>query len=60
LVGRAARRFYTRRWQAIRIVYQGGPEILVPIGFTILEASRFAETFRGENEQERPGAADSR
>jgi len=42
LVGRAARRFYTRRWQAIRIVYQGGPEILVPIGFTILEASRFA------------------
>ena len=42
LLARAARRFYTRRWQAIRIVYQGGPDVHVPIGFTILEASRFA------------------
>ncbi len=43
LIARAGRRFYTRRWQAVRIVYQGGPEVLVPVGFTILEASRFAQ-----------------
>jgi adenylate cyclase len=43
LLARAARRFYVRRWRAIAITYQGGPEVRVPIGFSILEASRFAQ-----------------
>ncbi|HXJ82282.1 MAG TPA: adenylate/guanylate cyclase domain-containing protein [Candidatus Methylomirabilis sp.] len=41
LVARAARRFFVGRWRAIRITYQDGPEVRVPIGFSILEASRF-------------------
>src|SRR5207245_860822 len=43
LLARAGRRAYTRRWRAIRIRYPGGREVLVPIGFSILEASRFAQ-----------------
>ena len=43
LLARAGRRFYVRRWRAVRITYQGGPEVRVPIGFSILEASRFAQ-----------------
>jgi adenylate cyclase len=42
LLARAGRRFYIRRWRAIRIAYAGGGEICVPIGFSILEASRLA------------------
>ena len=42
LVARAGRRFYVRRWRAIGVAYQGGPEVRVPIGYSILEASRFA------------------
>ena len=42
LLARAGRRAYTRRWRAIRIRYPGGREVLVPTGFSILEASRFA------------------
>ena len=43
LLARAGRRFYVRRWRAIRITYPGGREIAVPAGFSILEASRFAQ-----------------
>jgi adenylate cyclase len=43
LLARAGRRFYVRRWRAIRIAYADGREILVPARFTILEASRFAQ-----------------
>ena len=43
LLARSARRFYTRRWRAIRVAYEGGREILVPIGYSILEASRFGQ-----------------
>jgi adenylate cyclase len=43
LVARAARRAYVRRWRAIRITYPGRREVLVPLGFSILEASRFAQ-----------------
>ena len=32
----------TRRRQGVRVTYPGGREVLVPAGFTILEASRFA------------------
>src|SRR5262245_58066359 len=42
LLARAGRRLYVRRWRAVRVAYQGGLEIRVPIGFSILEASRFA------------------
>src|SRR5512144_2430817 len=41
LAARAARE-RARRRQGIRVTYPGGREVLVPIGFTILEASRFA------------------
>jgi adenylate cyclase len=43
LLARAARRAYVRRWRAIRISYPGDREIFVPLGFSILEASRFAQ-----------------
>jgi len=43
LLARSARRFYTRRWRAIRVAYEGGREVLVPIGYSILEASRFGQ-----------------
>jgi adenylate cyclase len=41
LAARAVRE-YLRRRQGVRIAYPGGREVLVPAGFTILEASRFA------------------
>lgn len=37
-----AMREHIRRRQGVRIEYPGGREVLVPAGFTILEASRFA------------------
>ena len=42
LVARAARRYYVRRFRAVRVAYASGQDTLVPIGFSILEASRFA------------------
>lgn len=41
LAARAVRE-HIRRRQGVRIAYPGGREVLVPAGFTILEASRFA------------------
>jgi adenylate cyclase len=41
LAARAARE-RARRRQGVRVTYPGGREVLVPVGFTILEASRFA------------------
>jgi adenylate cyclase len=41
LAARATRE-HLRRRQGIRITYPDGREVLVPVGFTILEASRFA------------------
>jgi adenylate cyclase len=41
LAARAARE-RARRRQGVRVTYPGGREVLVPAGFTILEASRFA------------------
>jgi adenylate cyclase len=41
LAARAVRE-HIRRRQGLRIAYPGGREVLVPAGFTILEASRFA------------------
>jgi adenylate cyclase len=40
LAVRAARE-HVRRRQGVRVTYPGGREVLVPAGFTILEASRF-------------------
>ncbi len=37
-----AGREHVRRRQGVRVSYPGGREVLVPAGFTILEASRFA------------------
>lgn len=42
LVGRAVRYFYQRRAGAIRITYPGGQQVPVPVGFSILDASRTA------------------
>ena len=41
LAARAVRE-HIRRRQGLRVAYPGGREVLVPAGFTILEASRFA------------------
>jgi adenylate cyclase len=41
LAARAVREQFRRR-QGVRITYPDGREVLVPVGFTILEASRFA------------------
>jgi adenylate cyclase len=41
LAARAVRE-HVRRRQGVRISYPDGREVLVPVGFTILEASRFA------------------
>ncbi len=41
LTARAVRE-HLRRRQGVRIAYPDGREVLVPVGFTILEASRFA------------------
>ena len=42
VVAARAVREHIRRRQGVRIAYPGGREVLVPAGFTILEASRFA------------------
>ncbi len=42
LVARAVRREYERRWTAVRVRYPNGRVVTVPVGFTVLEASRFA------------------
>ncbi|MCI0546582.1 MAG: 2Fe-2S iron-sulfur cluster-binding protein [Candidatus Rokubacteria bacterium] len=42
LAARAARRAWERRVRGIRIGYPDGREVTVPIGFTVLEASRAA------------------
>jgi adenylate cyclase len=39
---RVARDWHARRFRAIRIGYPGGRTVTVPLGFTILEASRWA------------------
>ncbi len=41
LVARATRE-HLRRRQGVRVGYPGGREVLVPAGFTVLEASRYA------------------
>ena len=41
LAARAIRE-HIRRRQGVRVTYPGGREVLVPAGFTVLEASRFA------------------
>ncbi len=41
LVARATRE-HLRRRQGVRVGYPGGREVLVPLGFTVLEASRYA------------------
>ncbi len=42
VLGARAVREHIRRRQGVRVAYPGGREVLVPAGFTILEASRFA------------------
>jgi adenylate cyclase len=39
---RLARDWHARRFRAVRIAYPGGRTVTVPLGFTILEASRWA------------------
>jgi adenylate cyclase len=39
---RVARDWHARRFRAVRIAYPGGRTVTVPLGFTILEASRWA------------------
>jgi adenylate cyclase len=41
LVARAVRE-HVRRRQGVRVGYPGGREVVVPLGFTVLEASRYA------------------
>ena len=41
LLARWVRNFHERRHKSIRVTYSGGQELVVPIGYTILEASRF-------------------
>lgn len=41
LLARAARNRYERRHQSIRIIYPGGREVRAPVGYTVLEVSRF-------------------
>jgi adenylate cyclase len=42
LMARAARNTYERRRKAIRITYPGGHDVVIPAGFTVLDASRLA------------------
>jgi adenylate cyclase len=39
---RGARILYLRHWHSVRITYPGGRGVTVPIGFSVLEASRYA------------------
>lgn len=41
LLARALRNRYERRHQSIRVFYPGGRQVRAPIGFTVLEVSRF-------------------
>jgi len=42
LLARGTRRFYERSWGAIRLTYPGGREVIAPVGYSVLDASRFA------------------
>ena len=42
LAVRGGRVLYLRRWHSVRIAYPGGRVVTVPIGFSVLEASRHA------------------
>src|SRR5215470_15651337 len=42
LVARAIRQWAERRRNSIRIIYHDGQQVVVPVGFSVLEASRFA------------------
>ena len=42
LSARAARAAYKRRFASVAVTYPGGRAVTVPIGFTVLEASRYA------------------
>jgi len=42
LIARSVRHMYERRHKGIRITYPAGKEVAVPVGFTVLEASRKA------------------
>lgn len=42
LIARAARHIYEQSRKSIRITYPAGKEVVVPMGFTVLEASRQA------------------
>jgi adenylate cyclase len=42
LTARGARTVYLRRWRSVTLTYPGGRAVTVPIGFTVLEASRYA------------------
>jgi adenylate cyclase len=42
LLARGVRAWHDRRRGAIRVTYAGGGDVLVPVGFTLLEASRLA------------------
>ncbi len=42
LLARAARQLYRRRFSSIHVSYPGERVVTVPVGFTVLEASRFA------------------
>jgi len=42
LAARGARAAYLRRWRSVSLTYPHGRVVTVPIGFTVLEASRYA------------------
>ncbi|MBI4271065.1 MAG: adenylate/guanylate cyclase domain-containing protein [Candidatus Rokubacteria bacterium] len=42
MAARAARQLYRRRFRSVRISYPGDRTVTVPVGFTVLEASRHA------------------
>jgi adenylate cyclase len=42
LLARAARSAYRRRFSSVALTYPGGRVVTVPLGFTVLEASRYA------------------
>jgi adenylate cyclase len=42
LLARAARDWHAARYRSVRITYPGGRAVTVPVGFSVLEASRWA------------------
>ena len=42
LVARGVRALYLHRWHSVNLTYPGGRVVAVPIGFSVLEASRYA------------------